>query len=360
MTRRESPRLSRGRGSVQPLYCRRCRDGGGSGEGAGWQAGNAGAHEARKGRWHMRRITGVAVGLLASLLAAAAAEPAAATSYAAGKWLAVADYSQGKVCLVGPDGTVRFETPAPSCDDLWALENGNLLFNTGRGVREVTRAGVTVFEYTSSSEVYACQRLANGNTFVGECNSGRLLEIKPDGSVAKEVRLLPEGQDGGHAYMRNARQLANGHYLVALTGSQLVREIDGDGKTVWEVAAPSGPHSLARLANGNTLIATGDLAQDPRLLEVDAAGKTVWEVSNRDLPGAPLRFLTGFQRLPNGNTLISNWLGHNEFGKAPHLLEITPDKKVVWTYENHKDFKTIASVVVLDADGKAPGGAIIH
>ncbi len=308
----------------------------------------------------MKWITGVAVGLLASLLAPAQ-EPAAATSYTAGKWLAVADYSQGKVCLVGPDGTVRFEAPAPSCDDVWALENGNLLFNTGHGVREVTRAGATVFEYTSTSEVFACQRLANGNTFVGECNTGRLLEVAPNGTtIVKEVRLLPAGQDGGHGYMRNARLLANGHYLVALTVGQLVREVDGEGKTVWEVAAPSGPHSVARLANGNTLIATGDLAKDPRLLEVDAAGKTVWEVSNRDLPGAPLRFLTGFQRLPNGNTLISNWLGHGELGKAPHLLEITPDKKVVWTYENHKDFKAIASVVVLDAEGKGSGVDIIH
>jgi hypothetical protein len=307
----------------------------------------------------MRGTTGFAVVLLGCVLAAAQ-EPAGTTAYTAGKWLACADYSQGKVFLVGPDGTVRFEAPAPSCDDVWALENGNLLFNTGHGVREVSRAGVTVFEYKSTSEVYACQRLENGNTFVGECNSGRLLEVTPAGSIAKEVRLLPEGKDGGHAFMRNARRLPNGHYLVALTGAQVVREIDGEGKTVWEVPAPSGPHSVARLATGNTLIATGDLTKDPRLFEVDPAGKVVWEVSNRDLPGAPLRFLTGFHRLPNGNTLISNWLGHGELGKAPHLFEITPDKKVVWTYENHKDFRTISSVVVLDAEGKAPVGAIVH
>jgi len=307
----------------------------------------------------MNRVAGLAAGLLVSLLAGAQ-EPTAPTPYTAGKWLACADYTQGKVCLVGPDGTVRFEAPAPSCDEIWALANGNLLFSTGHGVRELTRAGVTVFEYKSASEVYACQRLANGNTFVGECTSGRLLEVAPDGHIAKEVRLLPEGTDGGHAYMRNARRLPNGHYLVALTGAQMVREVDGDGKTVWEVPAPSGPHSVARLPNGNTLIATGDLTKDPRLIEVDATGKVVWEVSNRDLPGAPLRFLTGFHRLPNGHTLVSNWLGHGELGKAPHLLEITPDKKVVWIYENHKDFRTIASVVVLDAEGKAPPADIVH
>src|ERR1035437_7964064 len=81
-----------------------------------------------------------------------------------------------------------------------------------------------VFNYESSSEIYACQRLANGNTFVGECNAGRLLELAPDGKVIKQIRLLPEGKDGGHPYMRTARRSAHGHYLVTHYGEQVVRE----------------------------------------------------------------------------------------------------------------------------------------
>ncbi len=34
--------------------------------------------------------------------------------------------------------------------------------------------------------------------------------------------------------------------------------------------------------------------------------------------------MAGLQRLPNGNTVMSNWLGHGQFGKAPHLIEVTP------------------------------------
>ena len=105
---------------------------------------------------------------------------------------ACGDYSQGKIFLVGADGKVQWEYPAPSCNELWVLPNGNLLFSTGHGVKEVTRDKKVVFEYQSKSEIYACQRLANGNTFVGECNSGKLLEIEPSGRVAKEIRLLPE------------------------------------------------------------------------------------------------------------------------------------------------------------------------
>jgi len=310
----------------------------------------------------MKLLGTVVVAALWASVGVLAAEPAGpgATAYTAGKWLACTDYSQGRVFLVGPDGAVRWQTPSPGCNDLWVLGNGNLLFNTGHGVREVTREGATVFEYTSSSEVYACQRLANGNTFVGECSTGRLLDVAPNGTVAKETRLLPAGQDGGHVYMRNARRLADGHTLVAHYGAEAVREYDADGRLVWEAKAPGGPHSVARLPNGHTLMATGDLHQDPRLIEVDAAGTVVWELANRDLPGAPLRFLGGFQRLPNGHTLISNWLGHGNFGKAPHLLEITPEKTVVWTYENHKDFRTISSVLVLDENGHAPVEGALH
>ena len=135
--------------------------------------------------------------------------------------MACADYSQGKIFLVSAQGKVEWEYPAPNCNDLWVLPNGNLLFVTGHGVKEVTREKKVVFDYRSKSEIYACQRLPNGNTFIGECNAGRLLEVDPSGKIVKQIRLLPEGKDGGHLYMRNARRLPNGHYLVAHYGQQV-------------------------------------------------------------------------------------------------------------------------------------------
>ena len=294
---------------------------------------------------------------------------------------ACTDYSGGKVFLVGKDGKVTWEYKTGTCNDLWVLPNGNLLFNTGHGVQEVTRDKKVVFDYTGSplksvvkqkdgttkevtnpSEIYACQRLANGNTFVGECNSGRLLEIAPDGkTIVKETRILPEGKNGGHACIRNARCLPNSNYLCAMYGEQAVREFDPAGKLVREIKAPGGPHSVARLANGNTLIALGDRVKtkdgiETGLIEVDKDDKIVWQVGNHDLPGAPLKFMTGFHRLPNGNTVMSNWQGHGKLDTAPQLIEVTPDKKVVWTYANYADMKTISSVLILDE----PLGDAIH
>ena len=176
----------------------------------------------------------------------------------------------------------------------------------------------------------------------------------------KEIRLLPEGKDGGHVYMRNARRLANGHYLVTHYGEQVVREYDAEGKVTREIPAVGGPHSVARLPNGNTMVSCGDRKGGSRVFEVDKDGKVVWEVKDGDLPGISFKFMTGFQRLPNGNTVISNWLGHGQFGKAPHLIEVTPDKKVVWTFADHKTMRTISSIVLLDVAGDALKGEVLH
>jgi len=278
-----------------------------------------------------------------------------------GPRFACADYTQGKVFLVDEAGKVEWSYDAPNANDIWVLPGGNLLFNTGHGVKEVTRDRRVAFTYESASEIYACQRLPNGNTFIGECNAGRLLEVDPAGRIVHQVKLLPEGRDGGSAYMRNARRLANGNYLVAHYGLQVVREYDSDGKLVWQVAAPGGPHSVVRLPDGNTLIASADRDGAPaRVFEAAPDGRTVWEVRGDELPGISLKFMTGLQRLPNGNTVMSNWLGHGQFGKAPHVIEVTRDKRVVWTFADHATMKTISSVEILDAAGGPLPGTVLH
>ncbi|MCL4181332.1 MAG: arylsulfotransferase family protein [Verrucomicrobia bacterium] len=273
---------------------------------------------------------------------------------------ACTDYTQGKVFVVSAAGKVEWEYPASNCNDLWVLPNGNLLFNTGHGVREVSRDKQILFDYQSTNEIYACQRLPNGNTFIGECNSGRLLEIEPSGRIATEIRLLPEGKDGGHAYMRNARRLENGHYLVTHYGDQVVKEYDSKGTVLRSISALGEPHSAVRLPNGNTLISCGDLPGGSGVFEIDASGKTVWQVQGDELPGISLKFIAGIQRLPNGNTVICNWLGHGQFGKAPHLVEITPDKRVVWSFADHATMKTISSVQILDVPGDVTRGEVFH
>jgi len=271
-----------------------------------------------------------------------------------------ADYTQGKVFVVSAKGKAIWEYPAENCNDIWVLPNGNLLFNTGHGVKEVTRSKEVVFSYESKSEIYACQRLSNGNTFIGECNSGRLLELNPDGKIIKTIKLLPDSVDGGHSFMRNARKLENGNYLVAHYGLDKVCEYDSIGKLVFEIPIKGGPHSVIRLPNENTIIACSDHNGEPKVVEVDKKVAIVWQLTKNELPGIELKFMTGMQCLPNGNLLLTNWLGHNQFGKAPHAFEITRDKKVVWVFKDSVFLKTMSSIQLIDPNGSPIKGKVLH
>lgn len=258
------------------------------------------------------------------------------------------DYTQGKVFVINEKQEIIWEYPAEHCNDIWLLPNGNLLFNDGKSVKEVSQSKKVVWEYNSESDIYACQRLPNGNTFVGECSGARLLEVSPSGSIVKCVKLLPDSIKGNSDFMRNARKLNNGNYLVAHYRLDKVCEYDSLGNLVWELPVTGGPHSVVRLVNGNTLVACSDHNGEPGIVEFNPQKQIVWQVRKDDLPGISLKFVTGFQRLPNGNTLITNWLGHNNFGKAPHAIEITPDKKVVWIYNKHDSVKTMSSIILSD------------
>lgn len=264
-----------------------------------------------------------------------------------------ADYSQGIVFIM-ENNRIVWQHKAPESNDIWVLPNGNLLFSTGKGVLEVTRQNDTVFHYASESPIFACQRLKNGNTFIGECNTGRLLEVSPEGNIVSDICILPEGiSDGTFAFMRNARKLDNGHYLVAHYGDECVKEYDRAGKVVWQVKIPGGPHSVIRLPDGHTLVAVADKTQNPRIVELDKQGKTVWKISNKDIPGKPLKFLGGMQYFPDGRLLFTNWVGHVNPEQRNHLFLVDREKNILCTVENREGIQTMSSVFSLDENGKS-------
>ena len=265
------------------------------------------------------------------------------------------DYSGERVLVYDSDKLV-WEHPAPLSNDVWPLDNGNILFTAGKAVLEMTLEGDTVFHYASpTSHIFACQRLVNGNTFVGECESGRILEIAPDGKIVYELCILPEGEQPRKSYIRNARRLPNGHFLVAHYGGKRAVEYDREGKVVWEVAVSGGAHSVVRLPNGNTLIAVADADKNPRIMEVDPRRNTVWQLSNDDFPAErPFKFLTGMQYLPERDALlITNWQGHGTYEHHPHMMMVDrSSKKILWSMGDRDGIKTLSSVCVMDCGSK--------
>lgn len=274
-----------------------------------------------------------------------------------GRRLLVADDSVKRLAIVAPDGSLEWELKIGAIHDAHLLPNGNLLTQLGwQRVVEVAPDQRIIWEYDASKmngnagkpvEVHAFQRLENGLTMIAESGPARIIEVDREGRIQHQIPLRVN-RPNAHSDTRLARKLANGHYLVAHENDGAVREYDATGKVVWDYEVPlfgrerkggHGPEafgnsvfSALRLPNGNTLIGTGN---GHSVLEVTPAREIVWKIEQNDLPGITLAWVTRLERLHNGNTLIGNC----HAGPAnPQFIEVTPDKQVVWTFRDFKNF----------------------
>lgn len=255
------------------------------------------------------------------------------------------DYTQGKLHKF-VNGKIVWSVDAPLSNDLCLLDNGNVLFTIGEGVKEVDSQGNTVFEYKADCHVFACQKLKNGNVFVGECENGRLLEVSPKGKVVKSISILPKGQTADMAYMRNARVLDNGHYLVAHYGPCKVVEYDKRGKEVWSVDIPGRAHSALRLANGNTLVAVADADNHPRVMEISPSKEIVWQIDNKEVADQPFRFMSGLQYSDQYGFLLTNWQGHSNGLVQPHVFLFNRNKRLLGTLKPMNGVVSISNIAV--------------
>ena len=124
-----------------------------------------------------------------------------------------------------------------------------------------------------------------------------------------------------------------------------VVEYDKNFKEVWNYEVKS-PWAAVRLKNGNTLITD---EKDILTREVNPQKETVWELRPSDLPVA-YRFINtqSATRLANGDTIICSRGGD---GKGPQLVEVTPDKKVVWVLNDWANLGPATAVQILDDPG---------
>ncbi len=268
-----------------------------------------------------------------------------------------ADDSTHRLAIVAPDGSLEWEVQVGSIHDASVLPNGNVLFQQSwTKILELTRSKQKIWEYDAAKmngnegkpvEVHAFQRLENGLTMIAESGPLRIIEVDKLGTIHHQIKLKVN-HPSTHSDTRLARKLINGNYLVAHESDGMVREYDLAGAIVWEYEVPlfgkprksgHGPEafgnsvfSAVRLSNGNTLIGTGN---GHSVLEVDPEKKIVWQVEQHDLSGITLAWVTRVDRLPNGNTLLGNC---HATEANPQFIEITRDKRVVWTFKDFKNF----------------------
>lgn len=258
-----------------------------------------------------------------------------------------ADSGLRKLLRIDRHGEILWEYPDVHCYDLQVLPDGNLLFCDSSmqdsSVIELSPSGTILWRYDTTGEVFSCQRLPNGNTLVGECTKGRLVEVDATGIIQREIPLT--FTKGGHGTLRLARKTRRGTYLAAHLADQCVREYDPSGKVIRTVPAKAQVFGVQDLADGHILYSC-----ESGVFEVDADNQTVWQLTAADLPEAGLCWATGIRRLPNGNTLICNWLGHGKEGMGIPIFMVNPDKKIVWKLSRPGQTKWIGSATILPKD----------
>jgi outer membrane protein assembly factor BamB len=130
-------------------------------------------------------------------------------------------------------------------------------------------------------------------------------------------------------------ETAGGHIVVSFRNISTVVMIErATGEVVWTLGSPplAQQHDPRPLPNGNLLIFdNGTHRRDhpatfSRVIEVDPrTSEIVWEYSDPSLFEFFSPYISGAQRLANGNTLICE-------GCHGRIFEVTRDGQVVWEY----------------------------
>ena len=278
------------------------------------------------------------------------------------------DDSTRTLASISPAGDVEWKLPIGPIHDLHLLPNGHMLYqDSWTHIVEVDANREVVWEYDAKKngnesrpvEVHAFQRLPGGLTMIVESGPGRILEVDTSGAIQREIPLMVD-ESSTHSDTRNARKTAAGTYLVAHERDGKVREYDENGTVVWEYAVPlfgreraggHGPeafgnqlYSAVRLENGNTLIGTGN---GHSVIEVTHDKEVVWKLEQKDLDGITLAWVTQVERLPSGNTRFINCHAGPD---NPQIIEVTPAKKVVWTFHDFTTFGNSMPVALVLAE----------
>ena len=180
----------------------------------------------------------------------------------------------------------------------------------------------------------AAQRLANGNTLIGDAKLGRVIEVTP----AKQIVWKYESPELANMRMRNAHRTDTGTTLIAVEAEGKLIEVDPAGRTIWTWQAPNGAqrklYQGRRLGNENTITSLSDPGD---LVEVSPSGAVVKSIGgeHKDIQ---MGWTSGFAILPGGAMLISDYTGRR-------LLEVDAAGKIVSEFRTGP--RTVASVDVI-------------
>lgn len=252
--------------------------------------------------------------------------------------------------------------------DMHLLSNGDIVFAYKTGWRKIDKDGRLIYDF------YA-PKSGEGERDWTECHTAQpigmdrvmymlngvpaklyIYNVKTNKIEMEQVVKTrePVDQKSVHGQFRNVRMTKAGTFLLSHLNLGKVIEYDKDWNEIWSVDAPSVWHAV-RLHNGNTL-ASGN--QHAWVRELNPKGELVWELKNGDIPPYKINSVHQAHRLASGNTVICNWTAgvHKvDWPSIVQIIEVTPDKKVVWAFREwtNPDLGPSSLIQLLDEPGKA-------
>jgi hypothetical protein len=217
--------------------------------------------------------------------------------------------------------------------DAVMLSNGNILFAHQFGVTLITPEKKVLWNYDAPAgyEVHTAVPIGKERVLYIQNGDPALVRVVNivTGATEKEIKLKTRQPPSTHGQFRHARLTAQGTLMVGHMDLNKVVEYDSNGNELWSFPG-IGIWGVTPLKNGNMLITDGQGAR-----EVTRRGDTAWSWSRSDTPQYKFGNLQNAWRLPNGNTVINNWL--NEWNMDPkdmvgtiQAIEVNPAKEVVW------------------------------
>ncbi|MCD6284801.1 MAG: aryl-sulfate sulfotransferase [Anaerolineae bacterium] len=244
-----------------------------------------------------------------------------------------------------PDSNVVWYYHCRIDHDCQVLENGNLMLHTitdrmvpalGVGLKrnpymlEITRDKELVWEWRGEEHLDELEALlpTDGwahfleriqDPFAFDWAHNNTCQIIPPNATAEKEKAA-----GGPVRFKP------GNIVFSYRSVDIIGVIEREtGQIVWAWGPGEldGQHKPHMLPNGNLLIFdNGTLRGYSRVIELNPlTEEIVWEYVAEPKESFCSRYISGAQRLPNGNTLICE-------GASCHLFEVTPDKEVVWDY----------------------------
>jgi hypothetical protein len=235
---------------------------------------------------------------------------------------------QGKVVWTYEDPAAKGEI-----SDAVMLSNGNILFAHQFGVTEITPEKKVVWNYDAPAGHEVHTAIPIGREHVLYIQNGDPAVIRIVNIVTsvteREITLQVRHPASTHGQFRHARLTDRGTLMVAHMDLNKVVEYDYDGNELWSFPG-AGTWGVTPLSSGNVLI-----TDQQGVREVSRRGDSVWSLNPSDV-GYSFASLQQAWRLPNGNTVINNWV--NEWQKTSPVngagtiqaIEVTPAKQVVW------------------------------